>query len=533
MLPDRLLSYERTSDGRVLPRWLRERDEVWLRELAAEAAAAAGRAAGEVDEQAVSVVAPRARAHGVGRRVVEAVWMVERRRWTTRVDSVVAPERIRRVVFDLAAERSPTEALAMASAELGIPEDGLREKLFADRQHLRKLVPPTEPPSAGQLAARYNLALVQSFLVRSVELEAVVREHARRVVGYAKLRGLMVVCSENAAGALMLRLSGPLALFHDTLKYGRALASWFPALVSTNGWWLSSRVLLRGEKLRLDLDGAAPVSRTHALPRAFDSKLEARLDRDLRRLISPWRIERESSVIRVGEQLFFPDFALVSEGARVLVEVVGFWTPEYLAAKSRMLDAVRTRENGAANQDRVPLMMCVDRRHGRGTFEVRRDVLFFDRHIDAAALVAACKSVMDPSTVVSGASSSMQTHHYLIVPDTSSYATYAKRAGARAERWREDIAEDLVRDGHVRMARSRDQGSRRRARLIGSRFALEVGPDRLRTDALFAYRIERAAANADKELIVFPAELSIRAPGKDVTSWPVADAVEHLLSRCP
>jgi predicted nuclease of restriction endonuclease-like RecB superfamily len=354
MLPDRLLSYDRTDDGRILPRWLGARDEVWLRELAAEASAASGRPSGEADAQLVDVVAPRARAHGAGRRVVEGVWFVERKRWKTAVDCPIAPERIRRVVFDLAGEKSVVEALATASTELGLPQNVLREKLFADRGHLRTLVAPTESPSAHDLAARYNLALVQSFAVRSAEVVAVVREHARRVVGQAKLLGLMVVCGEDAARAVVLRLSGPLALFHDTLKYGRALASWFPALVATTGWSLSARVLLRGETLRLDLDASAPVARTHALPRAFDSKLEAALERDLRRLGSPWRIERESAVLRAERQLFYPDFALVSGDDRVLVEVVGFWTPEYLAAKARMLDAARATV-GEHVQRRVPL----------------------------------------------------------------------------------------------------------------------------------------------------------------------------------
>jgi predicted nuclease of restriction endonuclease-like RecB superfamily len=524
MLPDRLLSYDRTDDDRILPRWLGARDEVWLRELAAEAAAAAGRPTGEVDERVVDVVAPRARAHGAGRRVVEGVWFVERRRWKTCVDCPVPPERIRRVLFDLAAERSAVEALVTASAELGLPENVLREKLFADRQHLRTLVAPSQLPSPADLAARYNLALVQSFAVRSAELVAVVREHARRVVGHAKLLGLMVVCGEDAAGALSIQLSGPLALFHDTLKYGRALASWFPALVATTGWSLSSRVLLRRETLRLDLDGCAPVARTHTLPRAFDSKLEAALDRDLRRLASPWRVERESAVIRTERQLFYPDFALVSGVDRVLVELVGFWTPEYLAAKARMLDAARGSP--------VPLVMCVDERHGRGSFKARPDVLFFDRRIDAAALIAACERVVGGQSSPPSAAAlhaTRPTRHYLIVPDISGYATYAVRAGAQRDRWRQDVAEDLNVVGHLRIAPSRiESEATDRARLVGERFALEVGQDRLRKDAFFAYRIE--SARAKEAAIDVPASLSIHVPGQDVSVLPAADPVTALLA---
>src|SRR5262249_40195600 len=120
MLPSRLLDCELTPDGRVLPKWLGARDEPWLRELAAEAMAAAGRAVGEVAQGIVDVVAPVARRHAVGRRAVEAVWTIERRRWSTLVRSPVPPRILRRTVFELAAERSREEALATAAATLGV-----------------------------------------------------------------------------------------------------------------------------------------------------------------------------------------------------------------------------------------------------------------------------------------------------------------------------------------------------------------------------------------------------------------------------
>jgi predicted nuclease of restriction endonuclease-like RecB superfamily len=530
-----------------------------LGELAAEAGAAAGLAVGEVDDQLVDVVARRARSHGVGRRVVDGVWFVERKRWKTTVDSPVPPERIRRVLFDLAAERSPAEALATAAADLGLAEDVLRRKLFADRQHLRTLVPPAEMPSAGELAGRYNLALVQSFAVRSTELVALVREQTRRAVGFAKLLGMMVVIEEHAGGALSLRLSGPLAIFHDTLKYGRALASWFPALVATSGWSLSARVILRGEALRLDLDASAPVARTHALSRAFDSKLEAALDRDLRRLGSRWRIERESAVIRAAGQLFYPDFALISEEGRVLVEVVGFWTPEYLAGKARMLDAARASRTADCRCSH-PLIMCVDERHGRGFFEERPDVIFFRDRVDATALVAACERALEanrdpppaslgdargpidgaaalrPPTPPSAerplaASDASTTHHYLILPETASYATYAVRAGARREHWRLDLLEDIGHSGQLRIAPSRiDSTSMDRARLLGRKFELEVFRDRLRTDALFAYRVGRAPATADANAVNVAAVLTMHAPGTAALALPTTDPVAPLLS---
>ncbi len=389
MVPARLIDYERTEDGRLIPRWLQPRDDVWLRELAAEAAAAGGRPMHEVDERIVDVVTPVARRHGAGRRTVAAVWAIEKRRWTSRIDAPVAPRKIRRTVFRLAAERSHEEALATAAAELGMDESRIRACLFADRTRARLLVPPDRAATEAELRDAYNLALVQSLLVRATEVTADVRAHLRHVVGHAKLLGLMATFSEAEDGATRATLSGPLALFHDTVKYGNALARWFPSLVSTPGWALDARVVLGGETSRLSLDASAPLPRTHALPRAHDSRLEARLEMDLRRHALPWRIEREVAVVRArargsgGVRLFFPDFALTSERGRVLVEVVGYWTPEYLADKCALLEAAD-----------VPIVLCVDARHAGGTLADHPAVVTFEKRVDVGRLVEACERAL-------------------------------------------------------------------------------------------------------------------------------------------
>lgn len=390
MLPSRLLDCQRTADGRVVPRWLFPRDEPWLRELIHEASAADGRSAFEVDERLVETVAPVARRHGAGRRLVEAVWRVERRRWSLRTSAPVPPRTIRRVVFELAAERPREEALATAAAELGLDAAVIEGLLFADRSRVKALVAPPAPTTTSGLADEYNLAVVQSLLGRATKVVAVVRANLRGVVGYAKLLGLMMTFDEAEDGATMMTLSGPMALFHDTVKYGNALARWFPALVATNGWSLRASVVLSGEPLRFDLDAESPLPRTHAMPRAHDSRLEAKLELDLRREASPWRIEREVAVIRVASpeggrpKLLFPDFALSSDRGRVLVEVVGYWTKDYLADKRSMMHAAR-----------VPLVMCVDERHADPAVAGDPRVVLFKKRVDVRALLQACERALD------------------------------------------------------------------------------------------------------------------------------------------
>jgi len=478
MLPTPLLSY-RIHDGQLSPTWLTPRDEPWVRELAAEIAVCDGRRTDIAEDRIEEVVAPIARRHGASRRIIQGVWAIERRRWGTRVDSPVPPERIRRVVFDLAARRGTREAvLGAAGLDLGLEPDLLESLLFADRTRARLLVAPRGLSTASELIDAYNLGLAQSFLVRSTEIEAVVRANVRRVVSYAKLLALMTLFEECEDGALRMKVSGPLALFHETLKYGRALARWAPAVVTTPGWSLDARVVVGAETLRLHLDASSPLPRSHEMPRASDSKLEARLERDLRRLGSSWRMVREADIVRSGARLFFPDFTLASDRGRVLVEVVGFWTPDYLAEKAVLLRSVD-----------VPIVMCVDRRYAKGDLLHDPRVLPFDGRIDAARLLELCERTVGGQRAPIVTSPRAEHRHYMMIPTSSAMQSYAVRAGARANTWREDVFDDLTSAGRIRALRRPETSYGAQLGLLGEQFYGEANVHARRPDTLFVHRV--------------------------------------------
>ena len=49
-------------------------------------------------------------------------------------------------------------------------------------------------------------------------------------------------------------------------------------------------------------------------------------------------LSRESTPVAAGDELFLPDFTLRhADGREALIEIVGFWTPEYLEAKARKI----------------------------------------------------------------------------------------------------------------------------------------------------------------------------------------------------
>ncbi|MFM7927290.1 MAG: DUF790 family protein, partial [Pirellula sp.] len=56
--------------------------------------------------------------------------------------------------------------------------------------------------------------------------------------------------------------------------------------------------------------------------------------------LAGWQLIREGELLVRGQRVFFPDFTVITPTQeRVLVEIVGFWTPEYRRHKSQVLEA--------------------------------------------------------------------------------------------------------------------------------------------------------------------------------------------------
>lgn len=139
---------------------------------------------------------------------------------------------------------------------------------------------------------------------------------------------------------MTLEISGPYALFRHTRIYGRALASLVPRLAWCNGYRIEADCMLGGEPRlgRLVLGSGDPIGAAREL-RPFDSKLEERFARTFVKLAPEWDVTREPLAVPVGDSLMFPDFELVhrATGQRWLLEIAGYWTPEYVRRKLALL----------------------------------------------------------------------------------------------------------------------------------------------------------------------------------------------------
>jgi predicted nuclease of restriction endonuclease-like RecB superfamily len=265
-----------------------------------------------------------------------------------------------------------------------VTEQELHDSLFADLPGERKLVAPTHPISPAECALRVNLALVQAVLYRSTAVRIEAEGQARAVVRHAKLRGLIcTVSSRGPAGAAALDVSGPFSLFRRTLLYGRALAELVPLLAWCTRFRLSSECELLGRSLIFVLRTGDPILPASE-PAFYDSRLEARFARDFRRAAPDYDLVREPEAVEASGKLIFPDFAIQLRGdpsRRWLLEIVGFWTPEYL-----------TRKLGQLKAAEIPnLILCLDedRNCGERDLPANTPVVRFRRRIDPEAVLRA------------------------------------------------------------------------------------------------------------------------------------------------
>jgi hypothetical protein len=278
---------------------------------------------------------------------------------------------------------SLSDVLNRVGRSVGVAAAVLAGGLFADLPGERIIVSPHAVPSPTDAIQKTNLALAQSMLFRATSVRVRAEGGLRPLVRLAKLRGLIcAVSTPPGETAPRLEVSGPYALFRRTLLYGRALAGIVPPLVASDRFSLQASCVVRGQALDFALATGDPVSAPEQ-GRHFDSQLEERFVRDFRKAAPEWDVIREPEPVRAGAGLIFPDFLLrhrEDPTRRFLVEIVGFWTREYLEKKFAALRK--------ANIDN--LIICVDAERGcsEGELPIGARVVRFKRKIDPAAVLA-------------------------------------------------------------------------------------------------------------------------------------------------
>lgn len=256
---------------------------------------------------------------------------------------------VREALFRARGERwPPTPAdvrgpYARAAAELGLEQQDIDRLLYADHPGARLLTRAPRLDGSGLLASS-NLDLARGVLLGAERVRVSARGGWRDLFRAIKLARLMYRI-EPAGRGYRIELTGPAAPYVTrTERYGRRFARVVPALARAPGWRLEADVVRGDRRLAYRLDGRAPIGRRRRGRPGYDSAWERSLATQFAETIGAeragWSLLREVSLVAVGEELFLPDFTLRhADGREALVEIVGFWTPEYLASKVRKIAA--------------------------------------------------------------------------------------------------------------------------------------------------------------------------------------------------
>ncbi|MBI5959709.1 MAG: DUF790 family protein [Chloroflexi bacterium] len=279
----------------------------------------------------------------------------------TPLDSPIPPDELRQRVFahgpvlahtDLFHLQTRQDVLHSIGNELELTPDEIERLLFSDRPAEYLLIDPGPDWTPEALIARYNLELSRGVLYWASQMTIDIHDGYQNFWRYLKLFKLMFWASPKAEGGYHVELDGPISPFvQSTTRYGRQFAAFLPALLLGERWHMQAEIHIQqfGEALNYRMDHTTPL-RTHFKGSGeFDSRLEADFAAEFEEKFGDkrgqWLLTREDEVILLGDTVMIPDFALTHKktGRRAIIEIVGFWHPEYLRRKVEKVRAAQRR----------------------------------------------------------------------------------------------------------------------------------------------------------------------------------------------
>lgn len=265
-------------------------------------------------------------------------------------------EELRKRSFTLAARSGPlarkadmlfantaADKAAEIAGELGVPPEALPLLLYSDLKESQVIEGFDSSVTPIELIERYNTALAQAMLYRATRMIIDVSDGYRTVFKYIKLARLMHSIRPHGDG-YRIDLDGPVSLFANVERYGINMARLLPAVLKCGDWRLAAKVNVGGGEKLFRLSPRTGLKSHYRDEPVFDSAPEeAFYNKFVRNSKSKWAIEREGSILDLKDTVMIPDFVFThkKDGRVAHLEIIGFWTPEYLAKKLDKLSRVK------------------------------------------------------------------------------------------------------------------------------------------------------------------------------------------------
>lgn len=266
----------------------------------------------------------------------------------------IEPVQLREALFERGFVTSTEErqhVLSDVGDEFNLSINEIENDLWADRAEQEVLVSVPDVTSR-ELLRQYNLSLTQTLLFDAVELEFTASDNFQEIFGLISYLGLMYTVAED----LTVTVTGPASLLKKTRKYGTTLAKLVPSIMKAEEWDLTAKIQTevsdetRIYEFALDSHQGKLFPEEKAVE-SFDSEVERDFATRIRSLVDGWSLNREPTILRSANRVMIPDFSFERDEDEFYLEVIGFWTPEYLEKK---LEKVRQVES------RKPMLLAVN-----------------------------------------------------------------------------------------------------------------------------------------------------------------------------
>src|SRR5918997_367217 len=331
----------------------------------------------------------------------------------TVINPSIDPPRIRKEVFEESSKRGfalteleRREIADTVASKLHLPShDVVLKTMWSDLDD-NLIIEHFDTIGPEALVGWYNLSLMQTLLFNCTKLDFYISgglnwKHVLRTVKRLGLMYHLQQPQQQQENRIICSLEGPLSLFKLTDRYGTLLAKLLPSIIfssdkkreSGGGEWHLDAWIVRKtmdgrkiyefkisknelpEQLTDPYSSFPPSSSTEKEVAGssslyndyynFDSAVEEKFARRFEQAETGWRLTREPDPLVLSNGgAFIPDFMFEKYDKKIYLEIVGFWTKEYLERKLQKLADIfisvdsRKKRNNKDKTD--PLFIAVN-----------------------------------------------------------------------------------------------------------------------------------------------------------------------------
>src|SRR5918998_1392043 len=307
----------------------------------------------------------------------------------TVINPSIDPPRIRKEVFEESSKRGfalteleRREIADTVASKLHLPSHDVVLKMMWSDLDDNLIIEHFDTIGPEALVGWYNLSLMQTLLFNCTKLDFYISgglnwKHVLRTVKRLGLMYHLQQPQQQQENRIICSLEGPLSLFKLTDRYGTLLAKLLPSIifpldkkreVSSGGEWLLDACIVRktmdGRKIyefkiskneipELMTDPFSSIPSSSVTEKEltgpsspslyndynnFDSAVEEKFAKRFEQAETGWRLTREPDplVLSNGGALI-PDFMFEKYNKKIYLEIVGFWTKDYLERKLQKL----------------------------------------------------------------------------------------------------------------------------------------------------------------------------------------------------